>query len=266
MLPAAAGGSRTPRMRHVHQLRAALGGPGPVLGFWASIPTPLTAEAAAATGAGYVVVDQQHGAAGPAEIMAMLQAVQGAGATPLVRVARNDPWVIGNALDLGAIGVIVPMVDDAAQAARAVAACRYAPEGERSIGVLRAGVPDPADPGTPGAVPLCLVMVETRAGLERVEEIADTPGLDGIYVGPSDLALSFGLEPTVRLEHPPVLDGIERVRAVCARKGLVCGLHCLAAEDAARFADAGFGLLTVGGDLQYLRTALAAALATARAR
>ena len=108
-------------------------------------------------------------------------------------------------------------------------------------------------------------MVETRAALERVEEIAATPGLDGIYIGPSDLALTFGLQPTPRLEHPPVLEAIERIRSHCAERGLICGLHCLDAEDAARYSKQGFGLITAGGDLAHLRAALARAVATARA-
>ena len=245
-------------MRDAEQLRAILAERRPALGLWASIPSPLTAEAAAAAGADYVVVDQQHGAVGPDGLMAMLQGISAGGAAPLVRAGRNDPWLIGHALDLGALGVIVPMVDDAAQAARAVAACRYAPEGERSYGPVR--------PPASAAAPLCLVMVETRAGLENVEAIARTPGLDGIYLGPSDLALSLGLQPTLRLEHPPVLEAIEHVRATCEREGVLTGLHCLVAEDAARYADRGFALITAAGDLLYLRDALARALAVARGR
>jgi 4-hydroxy-2-oxoheptanedioate aldolase len=181
-------------MRH---LRAALDGERPLIGLWASIPSTLTAEATAAAGADYIVVDQQHGAVEPGALLAMLQAIAAGGAPSMVRVAANDPFVIGHALDVGAHGVIVPMVDDGAAAARAVAACRYAPEGVRSFGALRGG--------GEGARPLCLVMIETRAGLEAVDEIAATPGLDGIYIGPSDLSLSLGLQPTLRLEHPPIL-------------------------------------------------------------
>jgi 4-hydroxy-2-oxoheptanedioate aldolase len=228
---------------------------GPAIGLWASIPSALTAEAAATAGADYVVLDQQHGALAPAGLMTMLQAIEAGGAAPLVRVARNDPFEIGNALDLGAAGVIVPMVEDGAQAERAVASCRYAPEGIRSFGVVR---------GTPGAEPVCLVMIETRAGLERLDEIVRTPGLDGIYLGPSDLALSLGLEPTLRLEHPPVLEAIERVRAACAGAGLVCGLHCLDRDDPARFAGHGFAMITAGSDLLYLRNALTRAITAAR--
>ena len=238
-------------------LRTRLREAAPSVGLWASLPSAFTAGAAAAAGADYVVVDEQHGAVGPAELAAMLQAVSAAGAPPLVRVGRNDPWVIGRALDLGAHGVIVPMVDGPEEAAAAVAACRYAPTGVRSFGVVR-GDPDPS--------PLCLVMVETAAGLEHVDAIARTPGLDGIYVGPSDLALSLGLQPTRDVEHPPVLEGVAAVRAACRREGPIAGVHCLSGEDAARFVRDGVDMVTAGADALHLRGALAAALATARGR
>jgi 4-hydroxy-2-oxoheptanedioate aldolase len=236
-------------------LRERLRAPGAAIGLWLALPYALTAEAAAAAGPDYVVVDEQHGAAGPGDLLAALHAVGVAGRPPLVRVGRNDVRLIGRALDLGAHGVIVPMVDDAEAAAAAVAACRYAPEGVRSHGVVR-GTADPA--------PVCLVMVETRRALEQVDAIAATPGLDGIYVGPSDLARSFGLAPTRRVEHPPVLEGIVTVRAACAREGLVAGVHCLSGEDAGRFARAGLDLVTAGSELVHLRAGLASALAAAR--
>ena len=235
--------------------RTSLGG-GTLIGLWASIPSALTAEATAAAGPDYVVVDHQHGAVGPTEMTHMLIAIQAGGAPPLVRVARNEAFVIGNALDLGAHGVIVPMVETAEQAAHAVAACRYATDGIRSFGALR----DPA----PGEAPVCLVMIETRTGLENVDEIVRVPGLDGIYIGPSDLALSLGLQPTLTLEHPPVLEAIERVRTACAAAGLLCGLHCLTAEDALKHRDEGFAMVTAGTDLMLLKSGLAATLGTAR--
>ena len=235
-------------------LRETLEAGGPAIGLWASIPSALTAEAAALAGADYVVADQQHGALDPGTLMAMLQAIAGGGSVGLVRVARNEPFPIGQALDLGAAGVIVPMVESGEEAARAVAACRYAPDGVRSFGALRAGA---------GDRPLCLVMIETRAGLEAAEEIAATPGLDGIYAGPSDLALSLGLQPTIRLEHPPVLEALETVRAACAAAGIVAGVHCLAAEDVPEQVRR-FAMVTAGGDTLHLQGALAAALRTAR--
>ena len=146
------------------------------------------------------------------------------------------------------------MVESGEEAARAVAACRYAPEGIRSFGALRAGA---------GERPLCLVMIETRAGLEHAAEIAATPGLDGIYIGPSDLALSLGLQPTLRLEHPPVLEALALVHAACADAGIVAGVHCLAAEDVPAQSER-FGMVTAGADALHLQGALAAAMRTAR--
>jgi len=227
------------------------------IGLWASIPSALTAEAAALAGPDYVVCDQQHGALDPATLMAMLTAIAGAGVPPLVRVARNEPFAIGQALDLGAGGVIVPMVESGEEAARAVSACRYAPEGTRSFGALR------ANPSPPAQRPLCLVMVETRRGLENAAEIAATPGLDGIYVGPSDLALSLGLQPTIRLEHPPVLEALAVVHAACADAGVIAGVHCLAAEDVPAQAER-FAMVTAGGDTLLLAGAVAQALRVAR--
>ena len=238
-------------------LRERLEAGGPAIGLWAAIPSALTAEAAALAGPDYVVADQQHGALDPTTLMAMLQAIAAAGSAPLVRVARNEPFAIGQALDLGAHGVIVPMVERGEEAARAVAACRYAPEGIRSFGALRPnGLP-------PTQRPLCLVMIETRAGLERAAEIAATPGLDGVYVGPSDLALSLGLQPTLRLEHPPVLEALAVVHAACADAGVIAGVHCLAAEDVPAQAER-FAMVTAGADALHLQGALAAALRIAR--
>jgi 4-hydroxy-2-oxoheptanedioate aldolase len=228
---------------------------GTAIGLWATIPSPVTAELAARAGADYVVVDQQHGAVGPGELLAMLQAIQGAGAPALVRVGSHDPWVIGHALDLGAEGVIVPLVDGPEQAADVVASCRYAPDGRRSWGRVR---------GDADAEPLVLAMIETRAGLEAVEEIVATPGLDGVYIGPSDLSLGLGAWPARRLEDPAVLDAIGAVRAATEHAGVICGLHCLDAEDAASFSRAGFPMVTAGGDTGLLREKLANVLATAR--
>jgi|SRR5215217_647844 len=237
-------------------LRRRLSGPGASVGLWASLPSNVTAQAAAMAGADYVVVDEQHGSVGPAELLAMLAAIEMSGAAPLVRVLRNEPWAIGRALDLGAHGVIVPLVNDADEAAAAVAACRYAPAGVRSWGVVR-GEPDPA--------PVCLVMIETRSALEHLDSILRTPGLDGVYVGPSDLSLGLGLKPTGVIEHQPVLEAISAVREACSRERRIAGVHCLTADDAARFVGDGLDMVTAGSDAVHLRRALAEAMAAARA-
>ncbi len=156
-------------------------------------------------------VDQQHGVVDYASMVPMLQAIGAAGAAPITRVLSKDPYEIMKVLDAGALGVIVPLIDNAAEAERAVAACRYPPRGNRSYGPVRAShVIGSRDPEELAGEVLCIVMVETREGLERVEEIAATPGLDGIYVGPADLALSLGLFPTTKVTEPEHMEAVRR--------------------------------------------------------
>ena len=153
----------------------------------------LTAELAAAAGYDYVCVDLQHGLSDEATMVSMFQATQAAGAVPLARLAWNEPWLIMRALDLGAVGVILPLIDNAVEARRAVESCRYPPVGKRSYGPVRAElVMGSAAPDELGGDALCFAMIETREGIENLDEIAATPGLDGLYIGPSDLSIALG--------------------------------------------------------------------------
>jgi len=121
-------------------LRAKWAAGEPTFGLWAGIPSSLTAEIAAAAGYDYVCVDLQHGMSDEATMVSMFQATNAAGSTALARLAWNEPWLIMRALDLGASGVIVPLVGSGAEAARAVQACRYPPDGTRSYGPIRASM------------------------------------------------------------------------------------------------------------------------------
>jgi 4-hydroxy-2-oxoheptanedioate aldolase len=175
----------------------------------------------------------------------------------------NEPGLIMRVLDLGAAGVIVPLVDSAEEAARAVEACRYPPEGTRSYGPSRAAlVVGSSVPADLAAAALCFVMIETRNGLEQVEEIAATPGLDGIYIGPSDLSLALGLTPGVG--GPPLEEAIARVRDVAHAHGLIAGMHCSGGADARNRAAEGFELVTVAVDASVFGASIARELAEAR--
>ena len=234
-------------------------------GLWSLVPGSFGAEILARTGVDYVCVDQQHGIIGYDAMVPMLQAIEAGGAAPIARVLSGDPYGIMKSLDAGAWGVIVPLVNSAADARSAVAACRYPPRGVRSFGPSRAasvigsGVPEVLD-----AEALCLVMVETREALDRVDEIAATAGLDGIYVGPSDLALSLGLTPTLEIREDEHAEAIEHVREICARNGIAAGIHSPSGEWARRHAEAGFDMVTVATDASLLRGAALAELASVR--
>src|SRR5215213_5660503 len=133
------------------------------LGLWMTVPGSIGAELLAGAGVDYVCVDQQHGVIDYASMVPMFQAIGAAGAAPITRVVQNDPGLIMQSLDAGALGVIVPLVNDATEAARAVAACRYPPRGIRSYGPVRAaGVIGSRDPEVLAERVLCIVMVETR--------------------------------------------------------------------------------------------------------
>ena len=236
---------------------------GPALGLWCSVGDPLLAEALGASGATYVCVDMQHGAAHDGNLVSMLQAVAVGGAIPIVRVVENDPGLIMKALDAGASGVVVPLVETAAEAARAVAACRFPPYGTRSYGPFRAamhaGTSDPAELSRVA----CIAMVETRTGLDNLDEIAATDSLTGIYVGPSDLSLGLGLAPA-SYDAPEFIAALDAIQAACTRYKLVSGIHCYEGTTASRYIKDGFGMVTVAVEMRLLRAALATELGLAR--
>jgi 4-hydroxy-2-oxoheptanedioate aldolase len=253
------------------RLRAKFEAGEAAFGLWAGIPTSLTAELAAAAGYDYVCVDLQHGLSDEAIMVSMFQATQAAGAVPLARLAWNEPWLIMRALDLGAAGVILPLIDNAAEARKAVESCRYPPVGRRSYGPIRAElVMGSARPDEVGGDALCFAMIETREGIENLEEIAATPGLDGLYIGPSDLSIALGLTPGAVVtdpsrDRPALAEAIERIRKACDANGLIAGMHCGSGDMASQYARDGFRLITVGVDTSLFKAMIGRELGAARA-
>jgi 4-hydroxy-2-oxoheptanedioate aldolase len=194
----------------------------------------------------------------------MLQAMRYAETTPVVRIPFNDtPW-FGKALDAGAEGVIVPMVNSRGDAERAVTATRYGPLGVRSFGPVRSGMLVGSDPDAVNREVLCLVMVETAEAVERAEEICSTPGVDGIYIGPADLAISLGLAVSQMFEAQVHVDAIDHARDAAVRNGIIAGIHTGSGAQARAFADAGFRMCTISSDAWWLRQMAQAELAVAR--
>jgi 4-hydroxy-2-oxoheptanedioate aldolase len=236
----------------------------PALGVWSSLADPAVAELLAATDVDYVCVDLQHGLAGASDLPGLGQAMRAAGRAPLVRVPWNEPVQLMRALDSGAAGVVVPMVDTAADAARAVDACRFPPAGSRSWGPMWGDArPDGAlPPAEQDAAALCVVMVETRSGVDALAEIVAVPGVDAVYVGPNDLALGCGHGRATYRDSPEVDALIQHVVDTCRDAGMVAGLHCSDTEMAVHWAARGVRMLTVATDTTVLRDGVAAARAT----
>lgn len=234
-------------------------------GGWCVTPTPFNAELLATEGCDYVCVDCQHGLVEFDAMWPMLQALRFADTAAVVRIPVNAPQWPGRALDAGADAVIVPMVNTREEAERAAAACRYAPDGNRSFGPVRAGMLLGDDPATVNREVMCLVMIETIGAVEAAEEICATPGVDGVYVGPADLAVSMGVPLAKMFEDPAHVDAIDHVRRTCEQHGILPGIHTGGAATARRLAAQGFRMCTLSTDAALLRATIRTELAVARA-
>ncbi len=232
---------------------------------WLSVGDPYLAEVLSYAGYDTVVVDLQHGMFGLDRAPALLQAVGSGPAVPLARCPSHDPSTIGKLLDAGAYGIICPAVDNPGQAAAFVAACRYPPTGARSFGPSRGLLYGGADyVAHADRTIMAWAMVESAVAVEAVEAIAATPGLDGIYVGPNDLALSYGEPPGALADSPRTSDALRRVAAAARAAGRWAGVFCADGATARDMAELGFHLVTPGNDIGVLRQAVVERIATAR--
>lgn len=235
------------------------------LGVWSTLTDPVVAELLGRSGYDYVCVDLQHGLTGPGTVVPVMQALRHTPATTLVRVPDHRPDGLMRALDLGADGVVVPMVDTPEQAAAAVAACTYPPHGVRSWGPMWGDVDGAApSPEQADADRRVIVMVETAAGFDAVRQIAAVPGVAAIYVGPNDLALTLGFGRETYATSTAVHRALDTVLAATRDAGIAMGLHCATAQMASYWRERGVEMLTVATDSTLLRTASAAALSIAR--
>jgi len=227
---------------------------------WLSIPGGVSAEIMARQGFDSVTIDMQHGMIDYQDALAMLQAISATSVVPLVRVPWLEPSIAMKVLDSGALGVIAPMVNSAADAHALVQACRYPPIGYRSVGPTRARFYlDDYLHEANGSV-LVIAQIETEEAVANIEDILNVPGLDAVYIGPADLALTLGREAKVDHEDPVVLSAIGTVLEATRRRGIPAGIHCSSAGYARRMTDDGFVMVTLTSDARLLETAAANAV------
>lgn len=238
---------------------------GVVYSGWVSSGEPLIASFMAACGFDEVLVDLQHGAAEIGHLPGAFAAIEARGVAPAARVPVNDPMLIGRALDLGALSVMVPLVETPEEAARAVAACRYPPLGRRSMGPIRAMTSMGSEHPTDLNQVACIIQVETAMGLRNVDAIAATPGLNGIFIGPSDLALSLGLDIADPASSPQREEAHTAILAATQRHGIVAGIITGNGTQAARQLEMGFRLVALTADITLIADGGARELAAAKA-
>ncbi len=234
------------------------------LGCWCILPEPLAAEALSRSGFDYVCIDTQHGAIDRASAAAMLGAIAHGDAATVMRVPWNDPGDIGVALDAGALSVIVPMIDSVADAEAAVKAAHYAPGGQRSFGPSVVSMREGADYFERATDEVAVIpMIETAGGLAAVDDIVALPGVEAVYVGPADLAVSLGLPPRGADDEPVFVEALDKVVRACENAGVVAGIHTTRTL-APRRIEERFRMITVDADLLILRDGASATLAGLR--
>ena len=233
-----------------NQLKARLAAGKAAVNAWLAIPSGFSAEVMAQCGWDSVTVDIQHGVQDYQSMIQCFQAMDKYPITPLVRVPWNEPGIIGKVLDGGAWGVICPMINNAAEAKALADACLYPPMGKRSNGPIRAAAYGENSPyqGMANSEVLIIPMIETREGIDNIDEILSVPGISGIYIGPSDMGLSLGMIPTLDREEKVILDIYTKLIASCRAHGKFAGLHNATGAYAARMVAMGFQLCTIAND------------------
>ena len=234
----------------------------PAINGWLQIPNSFTAELMANQGWDSLTLDMQHGVIDYSNAISMLQAISTTNVVPLARVNWNEPGQIMKILDAGAYGIICPMVSNRKEAENFVQACMYPPNGYRSYGPIRGlvyGGSDYAEKANDEI--LKFAMIETKESLDNLDEIMQTPGLDGIYIGPADLSLAIGEKPSFdKPEGDPVYDVIMNVLEHAKNNKIIAGIQNGQPEYADKMIKKGFQLVTIGSDQRYMTGAAKTAL------
>lgn len=238
---------------------------------WATMASPLAAETLGRDGFPAVVLDVQHGLWDTASLIAGIGAVHHAGSAPVVRVPLNDFASVSRALDFGADAIIAPMINSASDARAFAAVAKFPPLGERSWGPQRAmalqGRTVPTDylreanEGT-----LTLAMIETPAALNNVDDIAETDGIDALFIGPYDLSTSLSGGGAQEVTAPEVERAIDVICTAAVNAGKIPGIFCRDAERALAMAKRGFKFITIGSDHGFLRAGIAEQVKALKAR
>jgi len=233
----------------------------PTVGIWNHLRDPFSIEAMAAVGFDWWAVDTEHTPATAHDIFRIISALEGTKTIPLIRLMNNEAEHYKVALDLGAQGVIVPMIETVDDARRAVSFCRYPPQGSRGFAPIRASryFLDLAEYCKSANDEILLIgMIESLRGVQELDGILKVPGLDGIYVGPGDLSASMG--SLGNWKTPEVQEVIEQIMSKCVAAGVPFGTLVEGPEKFARYVERGATLMTLGSDLGFMMHGGAGAL------
>ena len=242
-------------------LRERLASGGPFLFSWMSIPSPVLAGQMARLPIEGVCLDMQHGLIGFSDAAGMIAQINAAGRPAIVRCLWNEPGLVGQALDAGACAVIAPMVNSREEAEALVRAAKYPPAGGRSWGGYTALQASGLQAGDylreANRLTMVFAMIETSAALEQVDYIAATPGLDGLFVGPSDLSIALSNGAGMDRTGKATLAAMTRIAAAAKKNGVIAGAFGGDAKTINAYLKLGYRFIAAGVDVDLLQAGAA---------
>jgi 2-keto-3-deoxy-L-rhamnonate aldolase RhmA len=237
------------------------------IGPWLSIPHPMVVEMLAQTGPDFLLIDGEHAPIAPQTLPLLLPAADQQDLPVIYRVAWNRIELIKAALDSGVSGLMVPMVNSAAEAAEAIAAAKYPPMGKRGMGAWRASnyySDDGAYVARANKGTLMVLQIETKEAIRDVEAIAAVPGIDALFIGPADLSQSLGLASSE--PKPELRKAYAQVMKAAQRNGIAAGIDVVSPDYAQIYREIGFTLMTFGADSGFMIEAGKASIKNFRAK
>ena len=225
------------------------------IGSWITLAHTAIAEIMAKSGFEWLAIDMEHSAIGIQDMEPLIQVIEASGSVPLVRLWGNDPVLAKKAMDAGAYGVIVPMVNSRQDAEKAVNSIKYPPDGQRGVGLYRAQGYGPGFSEyveTANEQSLVVVQIEHIDGVNNIQDILNVEGIDGVFIGPYDLSGSLGLPGD--LKHPKVEEACNRVLDAVRDKKIAAGIHVVqpSIDDLKRGLDQGYQFIAFGTDFLFL--------------
>lgn len=224
----------------------------PSFGTWLTLPCPIAARMMAGAGFDWLTVETEHSPIGVETAAAQFISIAAGGGAPLVRLPMNTTENIKRALDTGAWGVIVPLVNTRAEAEAVVEAARYGPLGGRTIGGQLHAINFETTPAEyyerANEEILVAVMIEQAKGVENAEAILSVPGIDAVFIGPNDLHKSYGLKPVFESDAREFVEGVRHIRETAKKHKVAPGIHVVDAAAAQRRLAEGFQFIAVGSD------------------
>ncbi|WP_313079338.1 2-dehydro-3-deoxyglucarate aldolase [Atlantibacter sp.] len=239
-----------------NKFKAALAAKQTQIGCWSALANPISAEVLGLAGFDWIVLDGEHAPNDVTTFIPQLMALKGSHSAPVVRAPTNEPIIIKRLLDIGFYNFLIPFVETAEEAEQAVASTRYPPEGIRGVSVSHRAnmfgtVPDYLTESNKNIT--ILVQIESQQGVDNVDAIAATNGVDGIFVGPSDLAAALG--HLGNANHPDVQRAIQYIFERAKAHGKPAGILAPVEGDARRYLEWGATFVAVGSDLGVFRSA-----------